>query len=158
MVQGHPYWQNENMWQFIKKAVFLLPSKCEPRDAVQIPTLGYVAKWKEVLKCIKMKATLIIKGSLLHAIDVNEQTFQMPFLYNLAFRHQLQTSQRAFNSQVNRKLEQSEISAHSNSWETTITIIVINTRFLNFMIDPQYTTPCGMVILWPEYARMSEIT
>ena len=50
-----------------------------------------------------MKARLIIKGSVLHAIDVNERTLQMSFLYKVAYMHQLHTSQRALNSQMNTR-------------------------------------------------------
>ena len=108
MVQGHPYWQKWKTWQqFMKKTVFLLLSKCQPWDAVQMSALfSYVEKCEEVLKCIEMKVRLIISGSVLHAIDVTEHTLQMSFLYNGVFMHQLHTPQRALNSQMNMKREQ----------------------------------------------------
>ena len=78
----------------MEKAVFLLLSKCQLWDAVQISALFKLCwKCEEVLKCIEMKARLWFSGSILHAIDVTEQTLQMPFLYNVAFMHQLHTPQ-----------------------------------------------------------------
>ena len=52
-----------------------------------------------------MKDRLWFSGSILHAIDVTEHTLQMQFLYNVAFMHQLDTPQRALNSQMNMKRE-----------------------------------------------------
>ena len=70
------------IWQqFMAKTLFLPPSKCDTRDGVQIPELFWVC-WKieESSKCIKMKAKLIIKGSVLHATDATEHTLQMSFM------------------------------------------------------------------------------
>ena len=49
--------------------------------------LGDIEKWKEVLKCIEVKARLIIKGSALRAIDVTEHPLHMSFLYKVDFMH-----------------------------------------------------------------------
>ena len=60
----------------MEKAMFLLLSKCQLWDAVQTSALLKLYwKCEEVLKCIEMKARLWFSGSILHAIDVTEQTF-----------------------------------------------------------------------------------
>ena len=51
----------------------------------------------------------------LHVIVVTEHTLQMPFLYNVAFMHQLHTPQISLNSQMNMNHEQFEISLHSGN-------------------------------------------
>ena len=159
MVQDHPYWLNEkygkSSWR--KLRFFCHQNVNHEMLYKSQHCLSDVEKWKKDPKCTEMKAMLIIKGPVLHAIDVNEHTLQMSFLNKIIFIHQLHTSQRAFSSQVNRKYGQPEISVHPNNWKTAITnnsSLLIDTGFdWNLSSFPSaiwYINTClrGAVMVW----------
>ena len=156
MAQGRPYRQNEKYGNSSWKKLFFFCYQNVNHEMLYKSQycLGYVEKWKKVLKYIEMKAMLII----------NRGQFFMPLMWlNTIWRCNFCTwlplciGYISLNSQMNTKREQCDISVHSGNWKTTITILVNWYRFgweISFLLSFVRLIPVCLTQWWSDEERI----